>query len=637
MSINNDDFSLGDARNRLYDILEQEDLPIVEKYRQTLAVGCAYLGVENGHLKRIPGPDGTGARVSVAAGDISWITGDTELEDPGFCRMTVKRDDALAIADVEAAGYEDNPGYVDHGVACYLAARVVVAGDTYGTVCFVSSTPRERSFDHEEQVFVELLAQLLGRQMEQEHHAEALAESHSKYASLIEASPDPVFLLDTDSGTVVEANRPALSLTCYSKTDLEGRPYTDLWNAESEGRSGETIEWIVQNETARRTHPDGSALSLVCADGTSVPVEITASQVNMGDRDLLHAVVRDIRDERERERRTEAIFDQTHQFTGLLSPDGTLLEANDTAMEACEEEREDILGIPFPECPWWQTNEGTREQLRDAINRAADGEFVRYEVEIATARGPMMIDFSIRPITDEDGNVELLIPEGRDISQRYERDRQLDVLARVLRHNFRNDMTVIRGHADHVLSMGDSAVADSAKQIERTAGELSKLVEGYYETVSLLSDPPELRPVSLTEIVSVCADNAREECPEADISLSMPSEAWIRSVPSIQDAVDEVLDNAVRHAGSSPRISVSVSSDSETVSVTIADNGPGIPAQEARVLTGEQSTTPLDHSTGIDLWRVYWLCDLSGADITVDTSDGTSVTITFEAASCVQH
>jgi len=99
VSIKNRPLSLGDARDRPHDISE-EDLPTVEKYRQTLAIGCAYPGVESGRLKRIPGPDGAGARVGVAAGDISWI-----------------------------------------------------GGDTYRTVCFVSSTPRERSFDHEEGMF----------------------------------------------------------------------------------------------------------------------------------------------------------------------------------------------------------------------------------------------------------------------------------------------------------------------------------------------------------------------------------------------------------------------------------------------------------------------------------------------------
>ena len=203
-----------------------------------------------------------------------------------------------------------------------------------------------------------------------------------------------------------------------------------------------------------------------------------------------------------------------------------------------------------------------------------------------------------------------------------------------LRHNFRNEITVIRGHANHARSVGNSAVAESAEQIERTTSELSDQVEGYYETVSLLSDPPERYRVSLIELVSGCVDDAREKSPESDISLSLPSEAPIWAVPAIDKAVTELLENARKHtdASSNISVSVSVSRDSETASVTIADDGPGIPAQEASVLTGEQSTRPLDHSTGIGLWQVYWLCDLSSADITVDTSDGTTITMSFEAA-----
>ena len=148
---------LGEARTQLYEILEAEEGAVTERCRQTLALGCAYLGVENAHLKEIPGGDGSGARVSLAAGDRTWIADDTPLGDPAFCRATVQQAEALEITDAEAEGYAENPGYADHGVACYLGARVIVDAATYGTVCFVSSTPRETSFAPEQRLFAELL------------------------------------------------------------------------------------------------------------------------------------------------------------------------------------------------------------------------------------------------------------------------------------------------------------------------------------------------------------------------------------------------------------------------------------------------------------------------------------------------
>ena len=122
---------------------------------------------------------------------------------------------------------------------------------------------------------------------------------------------------------------------------------------------------------------------------------------------------------RESERRFRAIFDHTFQFIGLLKTDGTLLEANQTTLDFSGEKLEDIVNRPFWEARWWTISSKTQEQLKNAIARAATGKFVRYEVDILGAGDAITtIDFSLKPVRDEKGQVVLLIPEGRDISDR---------------------------------------------------------------------------------------------------------------------------------------------------------------------------------------------------------------------------
>jgi PAS domain S-box-containing protein len=131
----------------------------------------------------------------------------------------------------------------------------------------------------------------------------------------------------------------------------------------------------------------------------------------------------------ESERRFRALFNQTFQFLGLLAPDGTLLEVNDTALRFGGLSREDVVGRFFWEAPWWRLSEEVRSRLRQAIARAAQGEFVRYEVGVVGADGRVVtIDFSINPVRDESGNVALLIPEGRDISERIKAEREREEL-----------------------------------------------------------------------------------------------------------------------------------------------------------------------------------------------------------------
>ncbi|MBD2446168.1 PAS domain-containing protein [Nostoc sp. FACHB-152] len=120
----------------------------------------------------------------------------------------------------------------------------------------------------------------------------------------------------------------------------------------------------------------------------------------------------------ESERRFRAIFNNTFQFTGLLSVEGILLEANETALIFAGLTPEDVMNKPFWETHWWTISSQTQAELKQAISQAAQGNFVRYEVDVLGANNRVAtIDFSLRPLHDENGQVVLLIPEGRDISQ----------------------------------------------------------------------------------------------------------------------------------------------------------------------------------------------------------------------------
>lgn len=122
---------------------------------------------------------------------------------------------------------------------------------------------------------------------------------------------------------------------------------------------------------------------------------------------------------RQSERKFRAIFDHTFQFVWLLSPDGKVLEANQTALSFGGIQLAEIVGRPFWNSIWWTISRKIQEQLQKAIARGASGEFVRYEVDVLGAdRGVATIDFSIKPVKDETGKVVLLIPEGRDITER---------------------------------------------------------------------------------------------------------------------------------------------------------------------------------------------------------------------------
>lgn len=126
------------------------------------------------------------------------------------------------------------------------------------------------------------------------------------------------------------------------------------------------------------------------------------------------------------EQKFRAIFNQTFQLCSFLKPDGTMIEANQTALDFGGLTLEDVVGKPFWETYWWTISPATQDKLKKAIARAAQGEFIRYEVDVwGKDQQVITIDFSLKPIFDRNGEVIFLIPEGRDISDRVKAEAKL--------------------------------------------------------------------------------------------------------------------------------------------------------------------------------------------------------------------
>ncbi len=121
----------------------------------------------------------------------------------------------------------------------------------------------------------------------------------------------------------------------------------------------------------------------------------------------------------QRESQVRRVLNSLFSFVGVMTPDGTLIEANRTALEAASLSSEDVLGKPFPDAYWWSYDSEIQDQLREAIQQAATGESVRYDVQVRLGEDRFItIDFGIAPLFDDEGHVEFLIPSGIDITER---------------------------------------------------------------------------------------------------------------------------------------------------------------------------------------------------------------------------
>jgi PAS domain S-box-containing protein len=228
-------------------------------------------------------------------------------------------------------------------------------------------------------------------------------------------------------GTIIWANQAELDLLGYTREEYIGHSITEF-HADQD-IIADILQRLLSNQVVQDYEAD-----LRCKDGSIRRVLIDSnSSWRDGEFVRTRCFTRDITDRkladealRQSEQKFRAIFDGMFQFMGVLTPAGILIEANRTALDAIGANLEDVVGQMFWATPWWTHSPVLQEQLKDAITRAATGELVRFEAEhILADQTAIFVDFTLKPVFDEAGKVIMLIPEGRDITDRKQTELKL--------------------------------------------------------------------------------------------------------------------------------------------------------------------------------------------------------------------
>lgn len=220
---------------------------------------------------------------------------------------------------------------------------------------------------------------------------------------------------------------------------------------------------------------------------------------------------------------------------------------------------------------------------------------------------------------------------GTDITEQQRYRQRLQVLNRVLRHDLKNNVNVIQLRAEFLEKHVDEEGERHLDPILRKCEALENLSEMARDIDIVLSEGSELQTVDIVEAVRAAVDRLEGAYPGTTVRVDAPTEASVLIDQLYPSLFDNLLENAVEHNDRpDPEIDVTVERNSETVDVTIADNGPGLPKEERRVLDAERET-PLDHTSGLGLWLVKWIVSRSGGEMTFGENEprGTAIHLTF--------
>ncbi|QSG13283.1 Signal transduction histidine kinase [Halapricum desulfuricans] len=223
--------------------------------------------------------------------------------------------------------------------------------------------------------------------------------------------------------------------------------------------------------------------------------------------------------------------------------------------------------------------------------------------------------------------------DARRLAVASERERERERLAdereklalvnRIVRHDVGNDLQVIAGTADILERHVDADGQDALERLQRTTSEAMDLTERLRTFVSAMEDDgADLRPVAVRQVVRTRVENFRERHPGVTVSLESVPDVAVRADELLASVVHNLLSNAVAHNdGDDPRVVVTVEADTETVSIRVADDGPGVPQAERETLFERGELGPDSDGSGIGLYIVDMLVDRYGGSITVDDSD----------------
>jgi PAS domain S-box-containing protein len=466
---------------------------------------------------------------------------------------------------------------------------------------------------------------------------QALEESRAQLQAILDHIPAIVFMKDME-GRYLVINRWYEKLLNLREQDVRGKtPYEilprhvaeQLAAAHRQMVQGQTVQTFEQQLPSH----DGMMTLL----STQFPIRNRSGQMvasggvsfDISDRKKAEQALR------ESERRFRAIFDSAYEFVGLLDNSGTLIEINQTALEFVGARAKDVVGRPFWDTPWWATAE-QKDRLKHAISEAAQGRFVRFEAEHPGKDGKVeIVDFSVRPISDDSGRVTMLIPEGRRITERkqaeaalMEADRRKDEFIATLAHELRNPMAPIR----NVINLFqrkrslDPQVQRGADIIARQIDHLTRLIDDLLDVSRISRDRLELRKerVELANIIEAAVEGSRPFINQHDheLSLIMPPKAVYLEADSVRLAqvFTNLLDNAAKYTPPKGRIVLSVALEATTAVVQVTDNGIGIapghlPHLFDMFYQAERSYEQSHSGLGIGLTLVRRLVEMHGGTI----------------------
>ena len=223
---------------------------------------------------------------------------------------------------------------------------------------------------------------------------------------------------------------------------------------------------------------------------------------------------------------------------------------------------------------------------------------------------------------------------GRSADQRAElaqQASQLEMVNRLLRDEVLNAITVVRGRAE-VLRVTDDD--DSVAAIERRSEDIESTIQNVKHITQ--DGTTNLDATLIERCIDEAVADVRDRYPDAEITVDGidADGVTVWANPLLEDAVLHLVENAVAYRDApTPAAEIDVTATDSTVTLSVADNGPGLPERQRALIERGEIGDYDDRSTGFGLNIVRLLArSYDGATDATVTDSGTTITLTLRRA-----
>lgn len=214
------------------------------------------------------------------------------------------------------------------------------------------------------------------------------------------------------------------------------------------------------------------------------------------------------------------------------------------------------------------------------------------------------------------------------------RTKQLGVLTQILEHDVRNDVNIVCGNAELLSETVTDEHAEYADRILKNGEhvlEITETVSTLLETI-IGENALTVEPTNLKHVLDAELRKARNSYEHATFEV-------VGDIPSVSVAADNMLssvfsnllNNAVQHNDAAdPRVEITVDPGEDSVVVSIADNGPGVPEEEKDAIFGRGKQGLESTGSGVGLYLVDELVSQYGGSVDVRDNHPTGAVFDVE-------